>query len=143
MFLVFSVLNAIDVERLAVQPYDEGSDLYIRLNSTADEDSTYNLMKDSPFTNEAKEYISQMSGVEHLYEEKMLDCIVYIDDTQDNETELGIQSIVNPDSFQEKIVEGNLPDRNCENTTVPVIVNRKLEVPPNTHCLGLSFGCVS
>ena len=60
MFLVFSVLNAIDVERLAVQPYDEGSDLYIRLNSTADEDSTYNLMKDSPFTNEAKEYISQM-----------------------------------------------------------------------------------
>ena len=36
-----------------------------------------------------------------------------------------IQSIVNPDSFQEKIVEGNLPDRNCENTTVPVIVNRK------------------
>ena len=125
MFLVFSVLNAIDVERLAVQPYDEGSDLYIRLNSTADEDSTYNLMKDSPFTNEAKEYISQMSGVEHLYEEKMLDCIVYIDDTQDNETELGIQSIVNPDSFQEKIVEGNLPDRNCENTTVPVIVNRK------------------
>ena len=82
-------------------------------------------MKDSPFTNEAKEYISQMSGVEHLYEEKMLDCIVYIDDTQDNETELGIQSIVNPDSFQEKIVEGNLPDRNSENTTVPVIVNRK------------------
>ena len=53
MFLVFSVLNAIDVERLAVQPYDEGSDLYIRLNSTADEDSTYNLMNDSPFTNEA------------------------------------------------------------------------------------------
>lgn len=125
MFLVFSVLNAIDVERLAAQPYDEGSDLYIRLNSTADEDSTYNLMKDSPFTNEAKEYISQMSGVEHLYEEKMLDCIVYIDDTQDNETELGIQSIVNPDSFQEKIVEGNLPDGNSENTTVPVIVNRK------------------
>ena len=125
MFLVFSVLNAIDVERLASQPYKEGSDLYIRLNSTADEDSTYNLMKNSPFTNEAKEYISHLAGVEHLYEGKMLDCRIYTDDTPDSEAELGIESILSPDSFEKEIVEGNLPHKNSENGVLPVVVNRK------------------
>lgn len=125
MFLVFSVLNAIDIERLASQPYNEGSDLYIQLNSTADEDSTYNLMKNSPFTNEVKEYVSHLTGVEHLYEGKMLNCTVYMDDTQDMGAELAIESILCTDSFQKEIVEGNLPDRNAQNTTIPVVVNRK------------------
>lgn len=125
MFLVFSALNAIDVERLASQPYEEGSDLYIQLNSTADEDSTYNLMKNSPFTKEAKEYVSHLTGVEYLYEGKMLDCTVYTGDTQDAGAELAIESILNADRFQKEIVEGNLPDRSDENTTIPVVVNRK------------------
>ncbi len=125
MFLVFSVLNAIDVERLASQSYQEGSDLYIRLNSTADEDSTYNLMKNSPFTSEVKTYVNDLPGVEHLYEGKMLDCVVYTEDTQNAGVELGIESILNADSFQKEIVEGNLPDGDQENVRVPVVVNRK------------------
>ena len=82
-------------------------------------------MKNSPFTSEAKTYVNDLPGVEHLYEGKMLDCVVYTEDTQNAGVELGIESILNADSFQKEIVEGNLPDGDQENVRVPVVVNRK------------------
>ena len=61
MFGVFSILNAINPERLAAQPYQGNSDVYVLLNSTADEQSTYNLMKSTPFTEEQKQKLYNIS----------------------------------------------------------------------------------
>lgn len=41
-------MNAINPERLASQPYQGNSDVFVLLNSTADEESTYDLMKSTP-----------------------------------------------------------------------------------------------
>ena len=68
MFGVFSILNAINPERLASQPYQGNSDVFVLLNSTADEESTYDLMKSTPFTEEKKQKLYNISGVKDVYE---------------------------------------------------------------------------
>lgn len=76
MFGVFSILNAINPERLASQPYQGNSDVFVLLNSTADEESTYDLMKSTPFTEEKKQKLYNISGVKDVYELYMLDGIL-------------------------------------------------------------------
>lgn len=76
MFGVFSILNAINPERLASQPYQGNSDVFVLLNSRADEDPPMDLMKSTPFTEEKKQKLYNISGVKDVYELYMLDGIL-------------------------------------------------------------------
>ena len=58
---------SIDIKELVRQPYYENSSLYLKLNSTAAENATLELMKDSPFTEELKAQIENISGVTEIY----------------------------------------------------------------------------
>ena len=95
MFGVFSILNAINPERLASQPYQGNSDVFVLLNSTADEESTYDLMKSTPFTEEKKQKLYNISGVKDVYE------------------------------FKNEIVEGMQPSHELQNGAIPVAINRQ------------------
>lgn len=70
VFVVFSVVSAIDIKELVRQPYYENSSIYLKLNSTAAENATLELMKDSPFTEELKAQIENISGVTEIYPSK-------------------------------------------------------------------------
>ena len=122
MFGVFSILNAINPERLAAQPYQGNSDVYVLLNSTADEQSTYDLMKSAPFTEEQKQKLYNISGVNDVYELYMLDGI--LTNSEGKKFELSIENIVNSATFENEIVEGVQPSQELQNGVIPVVINR-------------------
>ena len=123
MFGVFSILNAINPERLASQPYQGNSDVFVLLNSTADEESTYDLMKSTPFTEEKKQKLYNISGVKDVYELYMLDGI--LTNSEGEEFELSIENAVNPETFKNEIVEGMQPSHELQNGAIPVAINRQ------------------
>lgn len=122
MFGVFSILNAINSERLAAQPYQGNSDVFVLLNSTADEESTYDLMKSTPFTEEQKKKLYNISGVNDVYELYMLDGI--LTNSEGEKFELSIENVVNPATFENEIVEGVQPSHKLQNGAIPVAINR-------------------
>ena len=93
VFVVFSVVSAIDIKELVRQPYYENSSIYLKLNSTAAENATLELMKDSPFTEELKAQIENISGVTEIYPSKKLDCEIVVPGQPENRYELSINSI--------------------------------------------------
>lgn len=121
MFVVFSVVSAIDVEKLVRQSYYENSSIYLMLNSTADENSTYGLMENSPFTEGLKTTIENIPGVTAIHSSKMLDCEITVENEQ---YEIALNSIVGTSSFDTLLVEGNMPYSHSEITTIPIVVNR-------------------
>ena len=123
MFGVFSILNAINPERLASQPYHGNSDVFVLLNSTADEESTYDLMKSTPFTEEQKQKLYNISGVKDVYELYMLDGI--LTNSEGEKFELSIENAVNPETFKNEIVEGMQPSHELQNGAIPVAINRQ------------------
>ena len=123
MFGVFSILNAINPERLASQPYQGNSDVFVLLNSTADEESTYDLMKSTPFTEEEKQKLYNISGVKDVYELYMLDGI--LTNSEGEKFELSIENAVNPETFKNEIVEGMQPSHELQNGAIPVAINRQ------------------
>ena len=123
MFGVFSILNAINPERLASQPYQGNSDVFVLLNSTADEESTYDLMKSTPFTEEKKQKLYNISGVKDVYELYMLDGI--LTNPEGEKFELSIENAVNPETFKNEIVEGMQPSHELQNGAIPVAINRQ------------------
>ena len=123
MFGVFSILNAINPERLASQPYQGNSDVFVLLNSTADEESTYDLMKSTPFTEEKKQKMYNISGVKDVYELYMLDGI--LTNSEGEKFELSIENAVNPETFKNEIVEGMQPSHELQNGAIPVAINRQ------------------
>lgn len=141
LFSVFSVIKAVNVETLAKGPYREDSGLYIQLKSTAEEESTYNLMKNSPFTEELRREVEDTPGVTAVYDLKMLDAVI---SGEDGSVETSINSIVNEESFEKQLMEGSLPGDiiaesapgKIENLLLPVIVNR---ASPYYQSLGREF----
>ncbi len=123
MFGVFSILNAINPERLASQPYQGNSDVFVLLNSTADEESTYDLMKSTPFTEEQKQKLYNISGVKDVYELYMLDGI--LTNSEGEKFELSIENAVNPETFKNESVEGMQPSHELQNGAIPVAINRQ------------------
>lgn len=123
MLGVFSILNAINPERLASQPYQGNSDVFVLLNSTADEESTYDLMKSTPFTEEQKQKLYNISGVKDVYELYMLDGI--LTNSEGEKFELSIENAVNPETFKNEIVEGMQPSHELQNGAIPVAINRQ------------------
>ena len=123
MFGVFSILNAINPERLASQPYQGNSDVFVLLNSTADEESTYDLMKSTPFTEEQKQKLYNISGVKDVYELYMLNGI--LTNSEGEKFELSIENAVNPETFKNEIVEGMQPSHELQNGAIPVAINRQ------------------
>jgi ABC-type antimicrobial peptide transport system permease subunit len=123
MFGVFSILNAINPERLASQPYQGNSDVFVLLNSTADEESTYDLMKSTPFIEEQKQKLYNISGVKDVYELYMLDGI--LTNSEGEKFELSIENAVNPETFKNEIVEGMQPSHELQNGAIPVAINRQ------------------
>ena len=123
MFGVFSILNAINPERLASQPYQGNSDVFVLLNSTADEESTYDLMKSTPFTEEQKQKLYNISGVKDVYVLYMLDGI--LTNSEGEKFELSIENAVNPETFKNEIVEGMQPSHELQNGAIPVAINRQ------------------
>ena len=123
MFGVFSILNAINPERLASQPYQGNSDVFVLLNSTADEEYTYDLMKSTPFTEEKKQKLYNISGVKDVYELYMLDGI--LTNSEGEKFELSIENAVNPETFKNEIVEGMQPSHELQNGAIPVAINRQ------------------
>lgn len=95
-------MNAINPERLASQPYQGNSDVFVLLNSTADEESTYDLMKSTPFTEEKKQKLYNISGVKDVYELYMLDGI--LTNSEGEKFELSIENAVNPETFKMKLL---------------------------------------
>ena len=67
-----------NIKELVRQPYYENSSIYLKLNSTAAENATLELMKDSPFTEELKAQIENISGVTEIYPSKKLDCEIVV-----------------------------------------------------------------
>ena len=122
MFIVFTVMYAVNAEELARQPYQENSDLYIQLNSGFDH-PTYDLMKNSPFTPVLRQEISSIPGVESIYILKLLDCQIFNADTG-GDISLGIESILNEAGLKHSIIEGNVPVYNETFNAIPVVVNR-------------------
>lgn len=122
LFGVFSVLNAINSERLAEQPYQGNSDVFVLLNSTVDEESTYDLMKSAPFTEEQKQKLYNISGVNDVYELYMLDGI--LTNSEGEKFELSIENVVNPETLENEIVEGEQPGRELQNGVISVVINR-------------------
>lgn len=133
MFVVFSVSSAINIEKLARDSYYMNSDLYLMLNSTADENSTYNLMKNSPFTESLRVAITKIYGVTNIYPSKMLDCEVFNPDIpQSTGIKMSLNSIMEEANFKNLLVEGELPYNQGTLNTIPVVVNRLSPYYKNT-----------
>lgn len=125
MFTVFSVTSAIDIEGLVRQSYYENSSVYLMLNSTAEKNSTANLMKNSPFTEELREEIEAIPGVTGIYPSKKLDCEITVPDQSiSTQFDMALNSIIGTSSFEGQLVEGTMPYSQNTITTVPVIINR-------------------
>ena len=125
MFTVFSVTSAIDIEGLVRQSYYENSSIYLKLHSTAEENSTSNLMKNSPFTEELREEIEAIPGVTGIYPSKKLDCEIMVPNQPESARfELSLNSIVGTSDFEEQLIEGTMPYPQNTITTIPVVINR-------------------
>lgn len=125
MFTVFSVFSSIDIEMFVRQSYYADSALYLKLASTASEDSTYNLMRDSPFTESLRAEIEKTPGVTGIYSSKRLDCEVFNPDTPERAgVEKVLNGIVEEAGFEKLLVEGGLPYRQGDSGIIQVVVNR-------------------
>jgi len=121
MFVVFSVLSSINIEDFVRQPYYENSSIYLMLNSTDDENSTYALMKHTPFTDELKTQIENIPGVTEIHSSKTLNSEIAIENSK---IEMWLNSIVDRLSFEARLVEGNMPSSQNSATSIPVVINR-------------------
>lgn len=124
MFGVFSVMSAIDIKELVQQSYYEDSSVYLLLNSTASENSTSDLMKNSPFTQELKAHIENIPGVTEIYPSKKLNCEVVVSGQSENKYKISINSIVGTSSFEVRLVEGGMPYSQNVIQTIPIVINR-------------------
>lgn len=124
MFGVFSVMSAIDIKELVQQSYYEDSSVYLLLNSTASENSTSDLMKNSPFTQELKAHIENIPGVTEIYPSKKLNCEVVVSGQSENKYKISINSIVGTSSFEARLVEGGMPYSQNVIQTIPIVINR-------------------
>lgn len=118
LFVLFTVMAAIDIDTLARQPYYEDSSLYIKINSTADEDSTYQIMRTAPFGETLREEILTIPGAERIVPLAMLDCVF-----ADVGFEGAIQSVM-PRTMTPHLVEGALAGKATEADILPVTINR-------------------
>lgn len=118
LFVLFTVMAAIDIDTLARQPYYEDSSLYIKINSTADEDSTYRIMRTAPFSDALREEILAIPGVERIVPLAMLDVTL-----PDVGFEGAIQSVM-PRTLAPRLVEGVLAGKATEEDILPVTINR-------------------
>lgn len=118
LFVLFTVMAAIDIDTLARQPYYEDSSLYIKINSTADEDSTYQIMRTAPFGETLREEILAIPGVERIVPLAMLDITL-----PDVGFEGAIQSAM-PRTLAPRLVEGVLAGKATEEDILPVTINR-------------------
>ena len=108
--MVLSVTSAIDIEGLVRQSYYENSSVYLMLNSTAEENSTANLMKNSPFTEELASEIEAIPGVTGIYPSKKLDCEITVPDQSiSTQFDMALNSIIGTSSFEGQLVEGTMP----------------------------------
>lgn len=124
MFGVFSVMSAIDIKELVQQSYYENSSVYLLLNSTASENSTSDLMKNSPFTQELKAHIENIPGVTEIYPSKKLNCEVVVSGQSENKYKISLNSIVGTSSFEARLVEGGMPYSQNVIQTIPIVINR-------------------
>lgn len=118
LFVLFTVMAAIDTDSLARQPYYEDSSLYIKINSTADEDSTYQIMRTAPFGETLREEILAIPGVERIVPLAMLDVTL-----PDVGFEGAIQSVM-PRTLAPRLVEGVLAGKATKEDILPVTINR-------------------
>lgn len=118
LFVLFTVMAAIDIDTLARQPYYEDSSLYSKINSTADEDSTYRIMRTAPFSDALREEILAIPGVERIVPLAMLDVTL-----PDVGFEGAIQSVM-PRTLAPRLVEGVLAGKATEEDILPVTINR-------------------
>lgn len=118
LFILFTVMAAIDIDTLARQPYYEDSSLYIKINSTADEDSTYRIMRTAPFSDALREEILAIPGVERIVPLAMLDVTL-----PDVGFEGAIQSVM-PRTLAPRLVEGVLAGKATKEDILPVTINR-------------------
>lgn len=118
LFVLFTVMAAIDIDTLARQPYYEDSSLYIKINSTADEDSTYRIMRAAPFSDALREELLAIPGVERIVPLAMLDITL-----PDVGFEGAIQSVM-PRTLAPRLVEGVLAEKATEEDILPVTINR-------------------
>lgn len=118
LFILFTVMAAIDTDSLARQPYYEDSSLYIKINSTADEDSTYRIMRAAPFSDALREELLAIPGVERIVPLAMLDITL-----PDVGFEGAIQSVM-PRTLAPRLVEGVLAGKATEEDILPVTINR-------------------
>lgn len=143
MFTVFSVTSAIDIEGLVRQSYYENSSVYLMLNSTAEENSTANLMKNSPFTEELREEIEAIPGVSGIYPSKKLDCEITVPDQSiSTQFDMSLISIIGTSSFEGQLIEGTMPYLQNTITTIPVVINRSSPYYEETGLnlkLGITF----
>lgn len=128
MFVVFSVAQAVDVEKLASYPFYEGSSMYISYNSdylSSENDYSYNdLMNDSPFTEVLLQDIGEIQGVTNIYQLKSLACQVENPDSGVVYEIDAIENILNQVSFEKDIVYGEAPVYSKGTKDIPVVVNR-------------------
>lgn len=128
MFSVFSIVQALDVEKLASYSFSEGSSLYVEHNAdylTPENDYSYHeLMKNSPFTKQLRTELEAIPGISKIYQLKSLDVQVVNPDIGEPYEACSIESILNAASFSEKIVDGALPIYLPEQEAIPVVVNR-------------------
>lgn len=118
LFVLFTVMAAIDIDSLARQPYYEDSSLYIKINSTADEDSTYRIMRTAPFSDALREELLAIPGVERIVPLAMLDVTL-----PDVGFEGAIQSVM-PRTLAPRLVEGVLAGKATKEDILPVTINR-------------------
>lgn len=118
LFVLFTVMAAIDIDTLARQPYYEDSSLYIKINSTADEDSTYRIMRTAPFSDALREELLAIPGVERIVPLAMLDVTL-----PDVGFEGAIQSVM-PRTLAPRLVEGVLAGKATKEDILPVTINR-------------------
>ena len=118
LFVLFTVMAAIDIDSLARQPYYEDSSLYIKINSTADEDSTYRIMRAAPFSDSLREELLAIPGVERIVPLVMLDVTL-----PDAGFEGAIQSAM-PRTLAPRLVEGVLAGKATKEDILPVTINR-------------------
>lgn len=133
LFVLFTVMAAIDIDTLARQPYYEDSSLYIKINSTADEDSTYRIMRTAPFSDALREEILAIPGVERIVPLAMLDVTL-----PDVGFEGAIQSVM-PRTLAPRLVEGVLAGKATEEDILPVttIAPHRIIRRPDLICLSV------
>lgn len=128
MFSVFSIVQAINVKKLASYPFLEESSIYISYNTdylSPENDYSYNdLMKNSPFTEQLLQDIEAIQGVSNVYQLKSLSVQVINPDTGEECEIDSIESILSTSSLTQKLADGELPIYSPEQTTIPVVLNR-------------------